>query len=141
MGFDVLRRVRWRNVGRVVGAVALVAAVVAWPRLTAPAPRVPGSQPVPLVGPNVVGRGDRVGTRRRGQVQRRRDGRRRRPEGRVRRPGKRRQVRQRGHDRARRRRAVVVAPPVPALTPVAPPRAPARPPTDPAQTEFGFEGG
>src|SRR4051812_50057883 len=49
MGFDGLRRVRWRNVGRAAGAIALVAAVVAWPRLTPPAPEVPGSEPRPLV--------------------------------------------------------------------------------------------
>src|SRR4051794_24700803 len=49
MGFDGLRRVRWGNVGRAAGAVALVAAVVAWPRLTPPAPQVPGSEPRPLV--------------------------------------------------------------------------------------------
>jgi hypothetical protein len=134
MGFDVLRRVRWRNAGRVVGAVALVAAVVAWPRLTAPAPRVPGSQPVPLVGRAPK----RVSPPRDGRVRRQqqRRGRRKVPRARG---GNRRQVGRRGRGRVRRGRAVVVAPPVPARTPVAPPPAP--PPSDPAQTEFGFEGG
>ena len=41
MGSDVLRRVRWRNVGRACGAVLVVAALVAWPRLDPAAPRLP----------------------------------------------------------------------------------------------------
>src|SRR5215211_2066235 len=41
-------RVRWGNVGRALGAVALVALVVAWPRLRADAPVVPGGAAVPV---------------------------------------------------------------------------------------------
>jgi serine/threonine-protein kinase len=130
MGFELLRRVRWGNVGRALGALVLVAAVVAWPRLTAPAPRVPGGDAMPLVQPGREGRGEsRVRPVRR------------RPERRARRPERR---RRRGPGRVRRRREVVVAPPAPAPAPVPPPAAPAAPaapPVDPAQTEFGFEDG
>jgi hypothetical protein len=49
MGSDVLRRVRWGNVARAVGVVVVVAAVVAWPRLTPPQPMVPGPEARPLV--------------------------------------------------------------------------------------------
>jgi hypothetical protein len=51
MASDLLRRVRWRNVGRAVGAVVLIVAVVAWPRLSPPAPRLPDSVDRPLVEP------------------------------------------------------------------------------------------
>jgi len=49
MGSDLLRRVRWSNVARVVAAVAVVAAIVAWPRLGPPRPRVPDRAARPLV--------------------------------------------------------------------------------------------
>jgi hypothetical protein len=49
MGSDLLHRVRWSNVARVVAAVAVVAAIVAWPRLGPPRPRVPAPGARPLV--------------------------------------------------------------------------------------------
>jgi len=134
MGFAVLRRVRWRNVGRTVGTVALVAAVVAWPRLQRPAPQVPGSEATPLATPRAAPRAEEVPSpRERRRVGRRRDGRGRRAT---------RGRRAEGPPRA--------ATPGPGVRPrtgetprlgetpgaVAPP-----PPLDPAQTEFGFEGG
>jgi hypothetical protein len=42
-------RVRWGNVGRVAGAVAVVALVVAWPRLCGDPLVAPGDEVVPLV--------------------------------------------------------------------------------------------
>ena len=52
MGSDLLRRVRWRNVARAaVGGGRRGRAVVAWPRLTPPAPRLPGPAARPLVEP------------------------------------------------------------------------------------------
>src|SRR5438034_1026862 len=43
---DLLRRIRWGNVGRLAAAVTIVAAVVAWPRVAGPAPRRPvGTSP------------------------------------------------------------------------------------------------
>jgi hypothetical protein len=50
MGPDVLRRIRWGNVGRLAGAAALLAAVVAWPRLAPPDPAMPGNAARPLDG-------------------------------------------------------------------------------------------
>jgi hypothetical protein len=58
-------RVRWGNVGRALGLVALVALVAAWPALAPDAPVVPareavpvvpapGATPVPRVRPHVV---------------------------------------------------------------------------------------
>jgi hypothetical protein len=132
MGFDVVRRVRWGNVGRAVGAVALVAAVVAWPRLAAAPARVPEREAVPVVGGPA---GTSARPRREPRVRRDREprqvGRRREP--RVRRDRERRQVVRRREPRVRRPHAVVVAPPVRAPTPA--------PTVDPAQAEFGFEGG
>src|SRR3954452_5770178 len=62
MGRDVLRRVRWGNVALAAAVVAALVAVVAWPRLTAPAPALPGDAAQPLV------RGeDRRGERVRGE--------------------------------------------------------------------------
>src|SRR3954468_6983299 len=49
MGRDVLRRVRWGNVALAAAVVAALVAVVAWPRLTAPAPALPGDAAQPLV--------------------------------------------------------------------------------------------
>src|SRR6185503_5088049 len=92
MEFDLLRRVRWRNLGRAAAAVALVGAVVAWPRLTPPEPQVPGSEPRPLVeGPPPAPR-ERMAARREREERPRRD-----PVGRRKRrvaPPKRRQVRE-----------------------------------------------
>src|SRR5215210_2600350 len=45
----VLARVRWGNVGRVVGVVVAVAVVVAWPRLGGDALVAPGGAAVPVV--------------------------------------------------------------------------------------------
>src|SRR5689334_25321359 len=56
MRFEVLRRVRWGNVARAAGVLALVGAVVAWPRLDAPEPRLPGDEVAPLVSPGDGGR-------------------------------------------------------------------------------------
>jgi hypothetical protein len=50
MGSELLRRVRWRNVSRAGVVVVVVAAVVAWPRLGTPAPRVPEDGARPLAG-------------------------------------------------------------------------------------------
>ena len=50
MGPDVLRRIRWGNVGRLAGAATLLAAVVAWPRLAPPDPALPGNAARPLDG-------------------------------------------------------------------------------------------
>ena len=50
MGPDLLRRIRWGNVGRVVATLAVLAAVAAWPRLTPPEPALPGEVPKPLDG-------------------------------------------------------------------------------------------
>lgn len=41
MGSELLRRVRWRNIARVVAAVGVVAVVVAWPRLAPAPPQLP----------------------------------------------------------------------------------------------------
>ena len=43
-------RVRWGNVGRAAGVVALVALVVAWPRLGAPAVKLPRDAALPVAG-------------------------------------------------------------------------------------------
>jgi len=94
MGSDLLRRVRWSNVARVAAAVTVVAAIVAWPRLGPPRPRVPAPGARPLVvapvptptpfltpraapRPRVVAR-PRVVPRRRAVVRRRRRAARRR---------------------------------------------------------------
>src|SRR4051794_41547987 len=47
-GMDVLRRVRWENVGRAAAAVLALGVVIAWPRLAPDAPRVPAAGLVPL---------------------------------------------------------------------------------------------
>jgi hypothetical protein len=57
MGSELLRRVRWKNVARAGVVVAVVAAVVAWPRLSPPAPRLPDRAARPLATPSVQ-RGD-----------------------------------------------------------------------------------
>jgi hypothetical protein len=45
---DVLRRVRWGNVGRALAVVAAIGVLVAWPKLASDAPRVPTAAPSPL---------------------------------------------------------------------------------------------
>jgi hypothetical protein len=46
---ELVRRVRWDNVGRAAAAVAVGVAVVAWPRLGPTPPRVPSGAAVPIV--------------------------------------------------------------------------------------------
>ena len=49
MGPDgVWRRIRWDNVARLAGLVALALVVVAWPRLSGRAPRLPPATAMPL---------------------------------------------------------------------------------------------
>ena len=132
MRSDVLRRVRWGNVARVVVVAVVVGAIVAWPRLTPPAPSLPGGEARPLVEPaprTEVKRRDRARARR-GHLELKR------------------RVRRRDPPRAAAP-AEVVAPPEPAPgASVAPSEAPtgggavpAPPVDDPAQLEFGIEGG
>jgi hypothetical protein len=136
MGSDLLLRVRWGNVARAGVVVVVVGAVVAWPRLTPTAPRVPDQlarplataapEPTAVAAPHVVAP--------------------------VARPAPRRSPRHH-HGRPRRRpRRRVVAPrpsnpgieggetaaPV-AESETARGRATPAPTQGPAQTEFGFE--
>ena len=46
----VWRRIRWGNVARLAGLVAIAAAVAVWPRLGDDPPRLPPAEPVPLAG-------------------------------------------------------------------------------------------
>src|SRR6476646_6283540 len=50
LGDDVQRslaqRIRWGNLLRLAAAVAVVALVVAWPRIASPPPRLEGDEPV-----------------------------------------------------------------------------------------------
>ena len=49
MGPDgVWRRIRWDNVARLAGLVALALVVVAWPRLSGRAPQLPPATAMPL---------------------------------------------------------------------------------------------
>ncbi|HET9738893.1 MAG TPA: hypothetical protein VFP78_12320 [Solirubrobacteraceae bacterium] len=50
MGPELLRRIRWGNVGKLAGALAVIAAVAAWPLLAPPEPALPGDAPRPLDG-------------------------------------------------------------------------------------------
>ncbi|HEX2410558.1 MAG TPA: hypothetical protein VHJ39_05285 [Solirubrobacteraceae bacterium] len=50
MGPEALRRIRWGNVGRLAGGLAVIAAVVAWPRLAPPQPALPSEVARPLDG-------------------------------------------------------------------------------------------
>jgi hypothetical protein len=136
MGFEGLRRVRWGNVGRAVGAVALVAAVVAWPRLTSPAPRAPGGAVTPLAQPRPETRGEGSRRERAGRRERARPDK----PGRRERRGAERTPEPEARPRAEAKAEAEMAPraePAPVATPPAAPRAA----PDPAQTEFGFEGG
>jgi hypothetical protein len=151
MGSELLRRVRWRNVGRVCGVVLVVATVVAWPRLNSSAPRVPDPAGRPLAEPTVEP--PPVTSRPRREVARPR----------VRRPGTA-ERRPRAVKRVERRREPRLgAPPASPSPPpttvmpwddgsaddgivaprddVVPEPSPSPSPTpDPAQQEFGFEG-
>jgi hypothetical protein len=132
MRSDVLRRVRWGNVARVVVVAVVVGAIVAWPRLTPPAPSLPGGEARPLVEP-----APRTEVKRRDRARARRGHLELKP-----------RVRRRDRSRAAAP-AEVVAPPEPAPgASVAPSEAPtgggavpAPPVDDPAQVEFGIEGG
>jgi len=138
MGPDVLHRVRWRNLARAGAAVAVVAAVVAWPRVGPPEPRVPEAGAVPLVEPAATpGETEAVP-----------------PVEPVATPVVRERVRPRRKREPRRRRRAIVrdragagraesAPSEQSRPPVAPPAAPriAPPSADPVQEEFGIEGG
>ena len=46
---DVVRRVRWGNVALACAVLAALGAVVAWPLVSAPPPRLPPDTPRPLV--------------------------------------------------------------------------------------------
>jgi hypothetical protein len=159
--------VRWGNVGRVIGLVALVAAVVAWPPLGGGAIVAPGGEAVPLVAETPVPRRDAPGGQggaaaADGAVERKPDTGRRggeRPDGAGRRgtaqgqPPRSRLPR----GRSERRRSGPSAPDMPAADPptVAPspapspptrvreappaPVVPGPPPVDAAEREFGFE--
>jgi hypothetical protein len=135
------RRVRWGNVGRVAGAVAVVALVVAWPRLGGDPLVAPGGEVVPLVArpsprparaPQVVP--TPTATAQVGKVKEK--------------PERRRDRRAKPRNPAPPA-GVRVTPPVaaPPAQPVAPaPQAPTRaappppaPTIDPAEREFGFE--
>jgi hypothetical protein len=136
-------RVRWGNVGRVAGAAAVVALVVAWPRLGGDPLVAPGGVAVPLAMPDPPAPPPRAVPRRRvvptptAQV------------GKARKP-----VRPRRARRAKPRDPAPpagnpVTPPVagPPAQPVAPAQpaptraapAPPAPTIDPAEREFGFE--
>jgi hypothetical protein len=165
MASDLVRRVRWRNVGRAVGAVVVVAAVIAWPRLSPPEPRLPDTVDRPLVEPAVEP--PPVPSRRRREVARPRVERTKPAEPRMR--ASRRVPGRHGPRRAAPEATVVArddgvaAPPADEVAPredevpagrhdevgpddgVAPRDDVVRPerlapPPDPAQREFGFEG-
>src|SRR4051812_36451053 len=46
----LVARIRWGNVGRLAAVLAVVALVVAWPRIATPPPRIAGDAPVALGG-------------------------------------------------------------------------------------------
>jgi hypothetical protein len=122
-------RVRWGNVGRAAGAVAVVALVVAWPRLGGEPIVVPGGAAVPVATP--------------GAAPSPRPARTPRP---VRTPTGTAQVRKEPARRRRDRRPPPRDEAPPAGAPPTPPpaqpvtRAPPPTPTiDPAEREFGFE--
>jgi hypothetical protein len=131
-------RVRWGNVGRAGAGVALVALVVAWPRLAGPVPEVPGGEARPVVaGPVEVPAGSVATPRKRAAIPRKR-----RVVPRVATPRKRRHRRtaHRGEARMVVRPSAVVAPVVTPPAAVSPPPVSAPAPTvDPAEREFGFE--
>src|SRR5215217_5003123 len=66
---SLAHRIRWGNIARLAGALAVLALVVAWPRIAAPPPRLAGDEPVAVGGRDVdaVGRdeGSTDGARRR----------------------------------------------------------------------------
>ena len=76
------RRLRWGNVARTAGAVAVVAAVVAWPRLAPPDPAMPGNEAAPLAGDEPAWTPPRASGREDGQARSRRE---RTPKGRQKR--------------------------------------------------------
>src|SRR5262245_15797432 len=72
---DLLRRVRWGNLGRVAGLAVVVVLVVAWPRLEPAPPKLPGdgARPVVVDGRGSAPRGEKERpVRRRQRVRKRR---------------------------------------------------------------------
>ena len=67
------RRLRWGNVARTAGAVAVVAVVVAWPRLAPPDPAMPGNEAAPLAGDEPAWMPPRAPGREDGQARSRRE--------------------------------------------------------------------
>ena len=67
------RRLRWGNVARTAAAVAVVAAVVAWPRLAPPDPAMPGNEAAPLAGDEPAWTPPRASGREDGQARSRRE--------------------------------------------------------------------
>jgi hypothetical protein len=128
------RRVRWGNVGRAVAVFAVVAAVVAWPRLEPGPPQLPSDAATPVATPSPLP----VTTPSPHP---------RPPQGRVvPEPARRRRVGSRRRARAPRRRNAPAGRPTPtprATPPVATPRAlpAATQAPDPAVREFSFEVG
>ena len=74
MGPDGLwRRIRWDNVARLAALLALVLLVVAWPRLSGRAPRLPPATatpvaPAPRSPSGGLGRGQRTAMERRAEA-------------------------------------------------------------------------
>jgi protein TonB len=123
-------RIRWGNVTRLVAALAVVALVLAWPRLGPPEPQLPPATVVPLSDPEETLPPRRPRPRR---PERPRRVARERP-----RPAKRprRAVRERPRPVAKRPRRV--APSRPRLRTVPPPKPNPPPKPRPAEREFVF---
>ena len=69
----VWRRIRWDNVARLAALVALVLLVVAWPRLSGRAPRLPPATAIPVAAAprspsGGLGRGRRTAVERRAEA-------------------------------------------------------------------------
>jgi len=157
MRSDVLRRVRWGNVARALGVLAVAGVIVAWPRLTPPEPSVPEPAPRPLVEPRDRAvepaplteaelRGGERAPREDGRERRSRRGDGSRSLGRSgdrpRRPHREARVGRQDGGRGDGGESPGVVAPAPSQ-PSAPARGPmpAAPVIDPAQAEFGIEGG
>src|SRR5829696_6545785 len=52
MRHEAAGRARWSHAGRAGAVAAMLALVVAWPRLTPPAPRLPGDAGIPVATPD-----------------------------------------------------------------------------------------
>jgi hypothetical protein len=153
MGSDgVWRRIRWGNVARLAGLVALALLVVTWPRLGGRAPRLPPAAPVPIVTKPpgakrparrepLARREQRVSVRPRGAdgdaPRRRRRRGRGKPAARAKRPA-RAEPPARARAPARGELPAPREPPARATPPAAARRRPAKQPADPAPAEFGL---